>query len=75
MLLTVPVQPGAAATVLSVQGELDIATAPILGPQVQAALEPAPRSQVVDLTDPAFIDSGVCGLLRAAREAQRLGVP
>ncbi len=76
MQLTVTVQPGVAATVLSVQGELDMATAETLWAQVQDVLEPPPNSLLLDLTDLDFIDSSGCrGLLRAAREGQRVGVP
>lgn len=76
MQLTVTVQPGVAATVLSVQGELDMATAETLWAQVQDVLESPPNSLLLDLTDLDFLDSSGCrGLLRAARAGERVGVP
>ena len=76
MQLTVTVHAGAAQTVLSVQGELDIATVQTLWARVQDVLEPPPDRVLLDLTDLSFIDSTGCrGLLRAAKEGQRVGVP
>ena len=66
--------------VLSVQGELDIATVPVLRQAVDDALEALegdgrPRRLYVDLTATAFIDSTGCReLARAAKTAGPLGI-
>jgi anti-anti-sigma factor len=66
--------------VLSVQGELDIATVPLLRQAVDDALKAiendrAPRRLYVDLTPTAFIDSTGCReLARAAKTAAPLGI-
>ena len=66
--------------VLSVHGELDIATVPHLRRAVDQALDAAaepgtPRRLYVDLTRTAFIDSSGCReIARAAKAAAPLGV-
>ncbi len=65
----------AGRSVLTVRGELDIATVPDLGSAVDAELDGARRSLVIDLTPTRFIDStGARCLLRAAKQAAGAGV-
>ena len=56
--------------VLTVRGELDIATAPVLGQSFEAVAAPDLRRVVLDLTDTAFVDSTACRLISQA--AKRL---
>ena len=68
----------AGRAVLVVTGELDVATAPLLGASVEALLgdEPPREGVVVDLTGTTFLDSTGCRqLARAARSAKAAGVP
>lgn len=46
--------------VLRVQGELDLATAPVLRSSVEAELAAPPASLVVDLSGTTFLDSAGC---------------
>jgi anti-sigma B factor antagonist len=60
---------------LTVRGELDIATAPLLRAHLTAAREGAPASIALDLEDVTFLDScGLAVLLGAVRRAHRDGV-
>jgi anti-sigma B factor antagonist len=60
--------------VLSVHGELDLVTAPVLEIAVTTALEESPAALVLDLTPTSFLDSsGARQLARAARQADREG--
>jgi anti-sigma B factor antagonist len=60
--------------VVSVRGDIDIATAPILYAALQHAAAAATESVVADFTDVTFIDSsGVQCLLAAQRDAGRDG--
>ncbi|CAA9250223.1 MAG: hypothetical protein AVDCRST_MAG52-2442 [uncultured Blastococcus sp.] len=60
---------------LTVRGELDLATAPVLAQAVDGELSPPPRSLVLDLTPTAFMDSsGARELVRVARKAAAAGV-
>jgi anti-anti-sigma factor len=61
---------------LTVEGELDIATAPELASAVDAELAAAPPALVVDLTGTVFLDSsGARELVRISRKAAGAGVP
>ena len=61
---------------LTVRGELDIATAPILAAAVDAHLASAPPALVVDLTPTVFMDSsGARELVHITRKAASAGVP
>jgi anti-anti-sigma factor len=64
-------------TVLSVRGDLDIATVPMLRGHVEGALEsPSPRQVHLDLSETTFIDSTGCReLVRAAKAGRAAGVP
>jgi anti-anti-sigma factor len=58
---------------LSVSGEIDLATAPQLTDAVDAALGNGARELWIDLTDTAFMDSsGLHALLAARRRAHEL---
>ncbi|UOY01910.1 STAS domain-containing protein [Blastococcus sp. PRF04-17] len=60
---------------LTVRGELDLSTAPLLATAVEMELAAAPSALVIDLTPTAFIDSsGARQLVRSARAAQTADV-
>jgi len=60
---------------LTVRGELDLATAPVLAQAVDGELTPPPAALVVDLTPTVFMDSsGARELVRMARKAAAAGV-
>ncbi len=56
---------------LTVRGELDLSTAPVLARAVAGELSPPPHALVIDLTGTVFIDSsGARQLVRSTRAAQ-----
>ncbi len=56
---------------LTVRGELDLSTAPLLATVVEQQLAAAPPALVIDLTGTVFIDSsGARQLVRSTRAAQ-----
>ena len=60
---------------LTVRGELDLATAPLLAAEIEQQLEAKPPAFVIDLTRTTFMDSsGARQLVRAARGAAAAGV-
>jgi anti-anti-sigma factor len=60
--------------VLSVHGELDLVTAPVLEEAVTTALAGSPPRLVLDLSPTTFLDSsGARQVARAARQAGREG--
>jgi anti-sigma B factor antagonist len=60
---------------LTVRGELDLSTAPVLAQAVAGELSPPPHALVIDLTPTAFMDSsGARELVRIARRAAAAGV-
>ncbi len=62
------------ATVLAVQGELDIARGPALGRRINEVLHASASRLVVDLCGVEFLDStGLAVLLNARRRTRRLG--
>lgn len=64
------------ATVLTVHGELDLATVGTLRAEVEGALAAAPQRLYLDLTPATFIDSTGCReLARAARSGATAGTP
>ena len=76
MELTVSRQDVPAGTVLSVQGDLDLATVPQLRAQVGDALADSPERLYLDLSGTTFIDSTGCReLVRAARSGDATGTP
>ena len=54
---------------LSLAGELDLATAPALREALRGAVDRSPKRLVVDLTEVTFVDSTVLGALVEARSA------
>ena len=56
-----------ATTVLTVSGELDCNTAPLLGDLVEASMEAHPTRLLLDLSGCSFLDSGGCRALAVAR--------
>jgi anti-sigma B factor antagonist len=62
------VEYGSEATVVSVSGEVDVATAPTLRQRLDEALDRGPGLLVVDLTGVSFIDSTALGVLIGAHE-------
>lgn len=62
-------------TVVAVAGELDLATAPLLGDIVDGLRDPGLETVVLDLADVEFCDSsGLSVLVRSHREAEERGV-
>jgi anti-anti-sigma factor len=60
---------------LTVRGELDLATAPVLAAAVDAVLADRPPALAIDLTPTKFMDSsGARELVRVARLAAAAGV-
>ena len=60
---------------LTVRGELDLATAPVLATAVDQELAASPAALVIDLTPTTFMDSsGARQLARTARAAGAAGV-
>ena len=60
---------------LTVRGELDLATAPLLATAVEEQLDARPSALVIDLTPTTFMDSsGARQLARTARAADAAGV-
>ena len=65
------ISPSRGQVVVTLRGELDLATGPVLDRTIERALDEAPEatSLVLDLTDVTFIDSsGVKTLIRARRQ-------
>jgi anti-anti-sigma factor len=65
------VEPHGKAVVLSVAGEIDLATAPQLGESIDAAMEQRPETLVVDLSDVDFLASaGMAVLIGCHQQAK-----
>lgn len=63
-----------AGTILSVRGELDIATAPLLRDAVDKAVASSPPLVLIDLTALGFLDSTGCReLMRTAKAVESTG--
>lgn len=69
MELTVTQPAGSAVSIVSVDGEIDVHSAPQLRDRVTAQLASAPGAVVVDLTRVGFLDSTGLGALVSARTA------
>jgi anti-sigma B factor antagonist len=68
-------RPSAAPEVVSVGGELDLATAPDLRSRLEEAIDRCQTSLVVDLLDVTFIDSTALGVLIAVqKECESRGI-
>ncbi len=73
-LLQILVRPGEDDIVLTLQGELDVSTAPHFRDQVHVAIESGTRKLVCDLADLQYIDStGLSVLLMAHKRLAALG--
>ncbi len=62
------VEHGSGYTVVSVRGEVDVATAPALGGRLDEAIGQGPPVLVVDLLGVTFIDSTALGVLIGANK-------
>ena len=72
--LTTTTHDGAGQVVLSVRGEIDLASAEEVRADLQRALQETGRRLVVDLRDVSFLDStGLALLLRLNRQAHESG--
>ena len=67
--------PGSDRYVITVSGEVDLATSPNLDSEIIAAIESGTNSVVIDLTDVSFMDSSGLGVivrgLKRCREADK----
>jgi anti-sigma B factor antagonist len=62
--------------VLSVHGEVDVATAPALREAIIRAVDGRPARVVIDLADVSFMDSSALGVLVSGyKYAQGAGIP
>ena len=67
-------QVGGGICILSIEGELDLYTEPVLRRALEAAFKHRPTSVVVDLTKCSLIDSTGLGILvRASKRLKRTG--
>ncbi|MFC8042495.1 STAS domain-containing protein [Nocardia sp. NPDC057353] len=66
--MTTTVSSRAGATVLSVAGEVDLATAPALENAIDAILGERPASLIIDLTEVSFLASAGMATLVAAHQ-------
>jgi anti-sigma B factor antagonist len=73
--LTLTVHRDGHGTVLTVGGEVDLATAPQLHSRLVDLVDDGTGSVVVDLTQVAFMDSTGLGVLLAAHRRARAGGP
>jgi len=73
-LLNIEPEVAGSRTVLSVEGEVDLATAPQLGAAIDAALTSGVREVCVDLSETTFMDSsGLHVLVEATHRAAEVG--
>ncbi|HXG74944.1 MAG TPA: STAS domain-containing protein [Gaiellaceae bacterium] len=63
--------PAAGVVVLTVRGDADLHVAPELRDRLGAAVDSGARALVVDLSDTAFVDSMVLGVLLGASKRMR----
>jgi anti-sigma B factor antagonist len=75
MIMQIATTPGSDRYVITVSGEVDLATSPDLDTAIIAALDSGAGSLVVDLTDVSFMDSSGLGVivrgLKRCREADK----
>jgi len=75
MIMQIATTPGSDRYVITVSGEVDLATSPDLDAAIIAALDSGAGSLVVDLTDVSFMDSSGLGVivrgLKRCREADK----
>ena len=75
MILQIATTPGLDRYVITVSGEVDLATSPELDTAIIAAIESGTSSVAIDLTDVSFMDSSGLGVivrgLKRCREADK----
>jgi anti-sigma B factor antagonist len=75
MIMQIATTPGSDRYVITVSGEVDLATSPDLDAAIIAALDSGAGSLVIDLTDVSFMDSSGLGVivrgLKRCREADK----
>jgi anti-sigma B factor antagonist len=74
MIMQIATTPGSDRYLITVSGEVDLATSPQLDTAVIAAIDSGNSSVVIDLTDVTFMDSSGLGVivraLKRCREAE-----
>jgi anti-sigma B factor antagonist len=75
MIMQIATTPGSDRFVITVSGEVDLASSPELDTAIIAAIESGASSVVIDLTDVSFMDSSGLGVivrgLKRCREADK----
>jgi anti-sigma B factor antagonist len=75
MIMQIATTPGSDRYLITVSGEVDLATSPDLDTAIIAAIESGSSSLVIDLTDVSFMDSSGLGVivrgLKRCREADK----
>jgi anti-sigma B factor antagonist len=75
MIMQIATTPGSDHYVITVSGEVDLATSPELDTAIIAAIESGTSSVAIDLTDVSFMDSSGLGVivrgLKRCREADK----
>jgi anti-sigma B factor antagonist len=74
MMMQIATTPGSDRYLITVSGEVDLATSPELDTEIIAAIDSGATSVVIDLTDVSFMDSSGLGVivraLKRCREAE-----
>jgi anti-sigma B factor antagonist len=74
MMMQIATTPGSDRYLITVSGEVDLATSPELDVAIIAAIDSGTTSVVIDLTDVSFMDSSGLGVivraLKRCREAE-----
>jgi len=75
MIMQIATTPGSDRYVITVSGEVDLATSPELDTAIIASIESGTSSVAIDLTDVSFMDSSGLGVivlgLKRCREADK----
>jgi anti-sigma B factor antagonist len=75
MIMQIATAPGSDRYVITVSGEVDLATSPALDAAILAAIESDTSALAIDLTDVSFMDSSGLGVivrgLKRCREADK----
>jgi anti-sigma B factor antagonist len=75
MIMQIATTPDSDRYVITVSGEVDLASSPVLDTAIIAAIESGSSSLVIDLTDVSFMDSSGLGVivrgLKRCREADK----
>lgn len=56
---------------VTVRGELDLATAPLVSRRLRAEIDAGCRRMLIDLSDVTFVDASALGMLTVTRRALR----